>query len=74
MKHYEETIVKFLDALNVNLVRDVRYQGRCYGGYYCVCGQRVKKGYRFKNEKNGKECVVGKNCLQYVAEYLKWED
>ena len=74
MKHYEETIVKFLDTLNVDLIGDVCYQGRCYGGYYCVCGQRVKKGYLFQNSRTEKKCVVGKGCLRYVADYLGWED
>ena len=73
MKHFEETIIKFLAALKVDLIQDVRYQGRCYGDYYCVCGQRIKRGYMFKNEKNSNDCIVGKNCLHYVAEYLKWE-
>ena len=72
MKHYEETIEKILDSLKVDLIRDVRYQGKCYGIYYCVCGQKVKKGYKLKNEKNSKECVVGKKCLQYVANYFGW--
>ena len=74
MKHYEETIAKFLNALNVDLIGDIRYQGRCYGGYHCVCGQKIKKGYIFKNEKNNKDCVVGKKCLQYIADYLSWAD
>lgn len=72
MKHYEETITKFLDALNVDLIGDVRYQGRCYGTYHCVCGQRIKRGYMFINEKNNKDCIVGRKCLQHVAEYLDW--
>ena len=72
MQHYEETIEKFLGALNVDLIRDVRYQGKCYGGYHCVCGQRIKNGYMFKNKKNNKGCIVGKKCLQHVAYYLGW--
>ena len=72
VKHYEETIVKFLDVLNVDLIVDVRYQWKCYGGYNCVCGQRIKKGYIFENKKNNKVCIVGKKCLQYIADYLDW--
>ena len=72
MNHFEETIVKFLDALNVDLIRDVRYQGRCYGGYHCVCGQSIKRGYMFKNIRTKNKCIIGKDCLQYVAEYLRW--
>ena len=72
MNHYEETISKFLDTMNVDLRRDVRYLGRCYGIYHCVCGQRIKKGYIFENKKNSSSCVVGKNCLQHIAEYLDW--
>ena len=72
MKHYEETIAKFLDALNVDLIEDIRYQGRCYGTYHCVCGQRIKRGYMFRNEKNNKDCIVGRKCLQHVVEYLNW--
>ena len=72
VEHYEETIVKFLDALNVDLIGDVHYQGKCYGGYHCVCGQRIKKGYIFENKKNYKVCIVGEKCLQYIADYLCW--
>ena len=72
MNHYEETISKFLAAMNVDLRRDVCYTGRCYGSYQCVCGQRIKNGYLFRNKKNKKNCIVGKKCLQHIADYLDW--
>lgn len=28
MEHYDETISKFLEALNVDSIKDVRYQGK----------------------------------------------
>ena len=73
MNHYEETVLKFSTALGkIDSIKDVRYQGKYYGGYHCVCGQRIKNGYQFKNKKNNKRCIVGKQCLQHVAEYLCW--
>lgn len=72
MEHYDETILKFVNSLNVDLIKDVRFQTKSYGNYHCVCGQRIKRAYIFKNIKNHKTCVVGYHCLQYVADYLEW--
>lgn len=73
MNHYDETILKFSDELGkIDTTKDVYYHGKCFGSYYCVCGQKIKKGYMFRNNKNNKYCVVGKNCLKYVADYLGW--
>lgn len=73
MSHYEETIGKFLDKLNVDCIREIRYCGKHYGNEHCVCGQRIRHCYVFTNKHNGKKCVVGKECLNYVAEYLGWK-
>lgn len=72
MNHYYETVSKFLDAITVDITKDVEYRGKCFGNELCVCGQKITKGYVFKNIKNNKRCVVGKNCLRYVADYLSW--
>ena len=74
MTHYEETIVKFSDALGkIDSINDVCYQGKCYKPRYCVCGQRIKKGYLFKNKKTNTDCIVGKRCLYHIVDYLGWK-
>ena len=73
MKHYDETISKFLEALNVDSIRDVRYQGKKFTYQRCICGQRIQTCYVFRNRKNKKQCFVGKKCLEYIAYYLGWE-
>lgn len=72
MGHHDETILKFITSLNVDLIKDVSFQKKRFGNYQCVCGQRIKRGYVFENTKNRKTCVVGKHCLQHVADYLGW--
>ena len=73
MKHYDETIEKFLSTLEVDSTNDVKYICKTNKTPYCICGQYIKKGYIFCNIKNNKVCVVGKNCLNYVAYYLNWK-
>ena len=74
MNHYEETILKFSDALGkIDITKEVSYQGKCYGIHYCVCGQRIKKGHLFQNSRTEKKCVVGKGCVRYVVDYLGWK-
>ena len=71
MNHFEETILKFSTALGkIDSIKDVRYQGKCYGFYICVCGQRIKNGHMFNNVKTKRECVVGKKCFHYISDYL----
>ena len=73
MNHFEETVLKFSAALGkIDSIKDVRYKGKCYGYYVCVCGQKIKNGYLFENKQNNKVCIVGKKCLQYIADYLDW--
>ena len=70
MNSRNETIEKFLTALKVDSVKDIKYLGKNLNGT-CVCGQPIKHCYKFFNVKNKKECFVGKNCLKYVLEYIK---
>ncbi len=72
MDHYTETISKFLSVLNVDSIKDVKYCKKFVCNARCVCGQVIKNGYLFRNKKNDIICVVGKNCLSYVACYLGW--
>lgn len=69
MNSFEETITKFLSALKVDSVYDVRYVGKNYRGI-CVCGQPIEYGYKFKNIRNGLECIAGKTCAKYIFEYI----
>lgn len=73
MKKYK-IIEKFLDALKVDLRKDVCYGGRRYGEYRCVCGHRINRAYLFYNQSNNLKCYVGVDCLQYIADYLGWND
>ena len=73
MNHYNETISKFLDAMRLDSINDVYFLGKCTKYQYCVCGQKIKKGYVLKNKQNNKLCVVGKKCLYYIAYYLGWK-
>ena len=74
MNSYQETVSKFLSALEVDLIKDVKYVERTTQNGTCICGQPIKYCYRFKNIKNNLSCIVGKNCLQYIAKYLGWDD
>jgi len=69
MESREETVGKFLETLNVDTVKDVKYVGKYYCGT-CVCGQPIRYGYKFVNKRNKKECILGKKCKQYVLEYI----
>lgn len=73
MEHYDETISKFLEALNVDSIKDVRYQGKIFTYQRCICGQRIQTCYIFRNQKNKKQCFAGKKCLKHIAYYLGWE-
>jgi hypothetical protein len=73
MDNKTEAITKFLGALRIDLIRDVKYNGRVEGPHRCVCGQPIQRGYHFINTQNHLECVVGKNCLNYIAWYLNWK-
>ena len=64
-----ETIAKFLTALKVDSVKDVKYIGKTLNGI-CVCGQPIINCYKFINLRNHRQCVVGKKCLKYVLEYI----
>lgn len=70
MDGYSETVSKFLDALCVDLVKDIKYVDKNYRGV-CVCGQPIVHGYKFINTRNHKECLVGKRCLEYVFDYIR---
>lgn len=65
-----ETIQKFLTALHVDSVKDVKYVGKKINGV-CVCGQPITYCYEFKNIRNNMQCVVGERCLKYVLEYIR---
>lgn len=75
MLHEDETVGKFLTALNTDSIKDIVYckkiiyHSKCMK---CVCGQPIKNCYLFRNKINGKQCVVGKNCLQHITAYLNW--
>ena len=47
MTHYYETVSKFLSALMVDSIHDVKYDGKRFGRQYCVCGQAIELGYFF---------------------------
>ena len=66
-----ETISKFLSELKVDTIKEIQYVGKYYSGK-CVCGQPILYGYKFKNNRNNRSCLVGKNCLPYIADYLGW--
>ena len=72
MNSKDETIINFLERLNVDSIRDVRYKGKIYGLHKCVCGQPIKMAYIFTNKRNNLECIVSKNCLEHIAWYLNW--
>ena len=72
MDNYQETILKFLNALKVDLIKDVKYKGKFLESHRCVCGQPIKTSYLFTNTKNGLSCHVGKSCLKHIALYLGW--
>ena len=74
MNSKNETVSKFLSALKVDLIKDVKYVGKEIKNSKCVCGQPIQYCYYFKNIKNNLECTVGKNCLNYVANYLGWNE
>ena len=65
-----ETTMKFLDRLQVDTIEEVKYEGDVLGPHKCVCGQPIKRGHLCVNTRNHRECVVGKNCLRYVKNYL----
>ena len=73
MNSKDESILKFLERLNVDSIRDVRYKRKIYGRHQCVCGQPIKIAYVFTNKRNNLECTVGKNCLNHIAWYLNWQ-
>ena len=68
----QKTIEKFLDALKVDSTKDVKYVGKNFSYQHCICGQPIKKAYKFINTKNMISCMVGKDCLPYIASYLGW--
>ena len=72
MSHYTETISKFLSALKVDTITTIKFQGRVIQKQTCICGQAIEHCYVFYNKANNKKCVVGKNCLRYIADYLNW--
>lgn len=65
-------ISKFLEVLQVDTIREVKYKSSFLSSCHCVCGQPIKKGYLFENIRNNRKCVVGKNCLKHIASYLMW--
>ena len=73
MNSKEETITKFLEALNIDTIGDVKYDEKLCGRLRCVCGQPIKNGYLFTNKRNHLQCVVGKNCLPHITWYLNWD-
>ena len=73
MNSKEETITKFLGALHVDTIAEVKCIEKVRGRFWCVCGQPIKNGYLFTNKRNHLQCVVGKNCLPYIAWYLNWD-
>ena len=72
MNSREESILKFLERLNVDSIQDVKYKRNIRGQYRCVCGQPIKNAYVFINKRNNLNCVIGKNCLKHIAWYLNW--
>lgn len=73
MDHYNETISKFLETLEVDRIKDINYEGAIYSNEHCICGQRIQTGYVFRNYRNNKRCIVGKRCLNYITYYLGWK-
>jgi len=73
MDSYKKTTEKFLTALNVDSIKDVKYLCKDALGGTCVCGQPLIRKYKFLNVKNGLSCCVGKECMEYVTEYLCWK-
>ena len=69
MESYKETVGKFLYALNVDTVTDIKYIGKYYRGT-CICGQPIEYGHKFVNKRNKNECIVGKRCIKYVFDYI----
>lgn len=63
---------KFLNYLQVDTVKEVKYKEKFLCSCYCVCGQPIRTGYVFENVRNGRKCVVGKNCLKHIVSYLDW--
>lgn len=61
MEHYDETISKFLEALNVDSIKDVRYQGKIFTYQRCICGQRIQTCYVFRNQKTRNNASLVKN-------------
>ena len=72
MNNKEETVLKFLERLNVDSIREVKYKRNVRGRYRCVCGQPIKNAYIFVNRRNNLKCAIGKNCLSHIAGYLNW--
>ena len=63
---------KFLAETKMDLSTDIAFGKKVYGDYKCVCGQPIKKGFCLYNKRNGKVCVVGKQCYAYIKDYLGW--
>ena len=67
MNHFKETIIKFSASLSkIDSAKDAHYQGKSNGSNSCVCGQKIKKRYMFKQNQSALLVRNTYNTLQII--------